>query len=161
MWQAEHGLPAQPGLAQDFPEYAPSNTRTLSLKATQELLQADDALVLFADGLVNSFIWVITKTDVRWLRIDLGTGALAERVAALRCGLDARLWDDAIDWPETTEEQVQQRKAQIGRRQRARSSSRPSDDRGAARASFQFCPSSAHAHGLPVALAGGTDRGNG
>ena len=43
----------------------------------------------------ETFIWVVTKTDVRWVRSDLGTAALTREVAALRCGLDATKWDDA------------------------------------------------------------------
>ena len=41
----------------------------------------------------ETFTWVITKTEVRWVRSGLGTKALAERVAALRCGLNAALWN--------------------------------------------------------------------
>ena len=36
-----------------------------------------------------------TKTEARWARIDLGTKALGDRVAALRCGLDHTLWQAA------------------------------------------------------------------
>ena len=43
----------------------------------------------------ETFIWVATKTDLRWARIDLGTAALKKEVKALRCGLDARgAWTD-------------------------------------------------------------------
>ena len=35
---------------------------------------------------------MVTKTDSRWTRSDLGTKALTQRVAALRCGLDVTLW---------------------------------------------------------------------
>ena len=31
----------------------------------------------------------MTKTDMRWVRSDLGTAALTREVPALRCGLDA------------------------------------------------------------------------
>jgi CHAT domain-containing protein len=41
----------------------------------------------------ETFIWVVTKTEMRWVRSELGTRALTERVAALRCGLDQTLWD--------------------------------------------------------------------
>ena len=34
----------------------------------------------------------MTKTDVRWVRSELGTAALRREVAALRCGLDAAAW---------------------------------------------------------------------
>jgi hypothetical protein len=36
----------------------------------------------------ETFIWVVTKTGVRWVRSDLGTPSLKREVAALRCGLD-------------------------------------------------------------------------
>jgi hypothetical protein len=32
---------------------------------------------------------VVTKTDMRWVRSDLGSEALTNEVRALRCGLDA------------------------------------------------------------------------
>src|SRR5262249_28391171 len=56
------------------------------------------ALILFLDlpeGRTipeQTFIWVVTKSDVRWVRSDLGTAALTREVAALRCGLDASAW---------------------------------------------------------------------
>ena len=37
----------------------------------------------------------MTKTDMRFVRSDLGTPALTREVAALRCGLDAPAWNDA------------------------------------------------------------------
>jgi len=65
------------------------------------LLRPNEALVLFLDTderfkptPEETFIWVITKCDVRWEKSELGTKALNEHVAALRCELDAALWDD-------------------------------------------------------------------
>lgn len=40
----------------------------------------------------ETFVWIVTERDVRWLRSDLGTDALKREVAALRCGLDATAW---------------------------------------------------------------------
>ena len=41
----------------------------------------------------ETLAWAITKTDARWISIPLGTAALRERVATLRCGLDREgLW---------------------------------------------------------------------
>jgi CHAT domain-containing protein/tetratricopeptide (TPR) repeat protein len=87
-------------LAQDFPDYAalasPSPT---SVADVQGQLGPDEALVLFLDTpewkplAEESFIWVVTKTDIRWVRSDLGTAALGREVMALRCGLDATAWD--------------------------------------------------------------------
>ena len=38
-------------------------------------------------------IWVVTSGDARWARIDLTSWALADRAAALRCGLDRSAWE--------------------------------------------------------------------
>ena len=40
----------------------------------------------------ETFIWVISKTNSRWVKSELGTKALAEQVTALRCGLDLAAW---------------------------------------------------------------------
>ena len=98
--------------------------KALSVEEVQSQLGPDEALVLMLETPAwqslpeETFIWTITKADNRWVRSDLGPQLIAAHVDALRCGLDARLWDDANDWPETTEEEVQRRKAQIARRQR-------------------------------------------
>jgi tetratricopeptide (TPR) repeat protein len=83
----------------DFPDYAAfSRPQPLSIEEVQGELRADEALVLFLDTSEwtptpeETFIWVVTKTDVRWVRSELGTNALGEHVAALRCGLDATAW---------------------------------------------------------------------
>ena len=73
--------------------------RTAGVDDVQALLRADEALLLFLDTPEwkptpeETFIWVMTKTDMRWVKSELGTKALTERVAALRCGLDQTLWD--------------------------------------------------------------------
>src|SRR5205823_6408255 len=93
----------------------------------QGMLHADEALLLFLDTPdwkptpEETFIWLVTKTDARWERIDLGTRALTERVAALRCGVDQTLWDggDSTDRCNTSlkasprEEEVDGRKVQV------------------------------------------------
>ncbi len=87
-------------LAAEFPEYASlANPKPLTIAAVQAQLKADEALVLFLDVPVvgrlpeETLAWAITKTDARWISIPLGTDALAERVAKLRCGLDREgLW---------------------------------------------------------------------
>jgi CHAT domain-containing protein len=77
----------------------------------QGLLGEDEALVLFLDvqpplfGNLpeETFVWVVTKSDVRWVSIPLGTDALAREVGALRCGLDNALWDDGAKAKACTE----------------------------------------------------------
>ena len=88
------------GLVTDFPEYAElSSPKPLSIGTVQALLRPDEALVVFLDvprfGKLpeETLAWAITRTEVRWISIPLGTAALSERVAKLRCGLDREgLW---------------------------------------------------------------------
>jgi CHAT domain-containing protein len=85
----------------EFPDYAElARPLPLTVQEVQAQLGSDEALVLFlgtpdwTPTPEETFIWVVTKTDMRWVRSDLGTPALQREVAALRCGLDAGLWDD-------------------------------------------------------------------
>ena len=86
-------------LAAKFPDYAVLSSPTpLAAAEVQAQLGADEALVLFFDteerkaAPEETFIWVVTKTELRWVRSDLGTVALTREVQALRCGLDAEAW---------------------------------------------------------------------
>jgi CHAT domain-containing protein len=86
-------------LRRDYPDYAAlASPAPLSVAEVQTLLGANEVLVLFLDTKKmkptpeETFIWVLTKADVRWVRADLGTAALAREVAALRCGLDETAW---------------------------------------------------------------------
>jgi CHAT domain-containing protein/tetratricopeptide (TPR) repeat protein len=89
-------------LAKDFPNYAAlAKPRPISVQDVQGQLREDEVLVLVfdTDGRFRpvpeeSFLWVVTKTEVRWVRSELGTAALQSHVAALRCGLDASAWHD-------------------------------------------------------------------
>lgn len=82
-------------LAKDFPDYAAlASPAPFSLNSAQDVLRDSEALVVFLDTPEwkptpeETFVWVITKSDNRWVRIDLGTPSLQREVAALRCGLD-------------------------------------------------------------------------
>lgn len=82
-------------LADDFPDYAAlANPEPSSIGNVQKHLKANEALVLFLDTAEakpapeETFIWVVTKSESRWVRSDLGPKALKDHVDALRCGLD-------------------------------------------------------------------------
>jgi CHAT domain-containing protein/tetratricopeptide (TPR) repeat protein len=88
-------------LVAEFPDYAAlSRPAALSVQEVQAQLGTDEALVVFLDTPEakptpeETFIWVVTKTDMRWVKSELGTPALTREVAGLRCGLDYALWDD-------------------------------------------------------------------
>ena len=120
------------GLAKDFPDYAAlASPAPVSVAEVQAQFGADEALVLFFDTPQlrtrqstalpeETFIWVVTKSDVRWVRSELGTEALAREVAALRCGLDASNWTDAGGWPEEDAIEQLRKKDQIARRNRCK-----------------------------------------
>jgi CHAT domain-containing protein len=89
-------------LKAEFPDYAAfSRPEPLSVKQAQADLRPDEALVLLLDTPKwdptpeETFIWMVTKTEMRWVRSELGTPSLKREVAALRCGLDDALWNDA------------------------------------------------------------------
>ena len=82
-------------LAKDFPSYADfASPEPLTLAGAQSLLKDNEALLLFLDMPEKAplpeetFIWVVTKTDLRWVRAAIGTPTLEREVKALRCGLD-------------------------------------------------------------------------
>ena len=86
-------------LKAEFPDFAAlASPAPLPLAEAQGLLGEDEALVLFLDTPdkkptpEETFIWVVTKTQARWLRSELGKAALAREVEALRCGLDEAAW---------------------------------------------------------------------
>ena len=86
-------------LAAEFPAYATlASPAPLSVEEVQAQLRPGEALILFLDTPEatptpeETFIWVVTKTDLRWVRSGLGTAALKREVAALRCGLDEETW---------------------------------------------------------------------
>lgn len=83
----------------DFPDYsALSSPEPLSIQEVQGWLRDDEALVLFLDTSEEkpmpeeTFVWVVTKTNMRWARSDQGTSALNHSVKALRCGMDQDEW---------------------------------------------------------------------
>jgi CHAT domain-containing protein/tetratricopeptide (TPR) repeat protein len=86
-------------LVVDFPDYAAlASPSPLPVESLRAQLGSDEALVLVLDTpesqptLEETFIWVVTRTDMRWMKSKLGTQALTARVTALRCGLDDEEW---------------------------------------------------------------------
>ncbi|MGO9461199.1 MAG: tetratricopeptide repeat protein [Rhodomicrobium sp.] len=87
-------------IGRGFPDYsALAFPAPLSIVQVQAELRDDEALMLFVatpewkQTPEETFVWVVTKTDMRWVRSDLGKAALTREVQALRCGLDDAAWD--------------------------------------------------------------------
>jgi WD40 repeat protein/CHAT domain-containing protein/Tfp pilus assembly protein PilF len=90
-------------IAREHPDYlALVNPEPISIRAVQALLAPDEVLVQFLDvaswpgSLIpeTAFAFVIARSEARWVELPLGSKALADRVTALRCGLDASAWTD-------------------------------------------------------------------
>ena len=80
-------------LAADFPDYATlSDPEPSSVQQVQADLRPDEALVLFLDtpeekpAPGETFVWIVTKTELRWMRSDLSTPSLTAEVR--RCAVD-------------------------------------------------------------------------
>src|SRR5262249_17529474 len=70
-------------LAADFPDYATlASPAPLSIAQVQALLGADEVLMLFLDTSAltpvpeETFVWVVSRNESRWVRTELGTPAL-------------------------------------------------------------------------------------
>jgi CHAT domain-containing protein/tetratricopeptide (TPR) repeat protein len=102
-------------LARDFPEYATlTNPQPLSMSDVHALLRDDEALVAFVETPIQEqiWVWVISKVDKGLAVSNVGSDALAEWVAALRCGLDALDWVDPTGWPAETASERERKKRQ-------------------------------------------------
>jgi CHAT domain-containing protein len=90
-------------LERDHPDYvALINPEPLTVAQTQALLAPDEAFVQFLDVEAKpyspipetAFAFVITKGEALWLELPLGSKALGDKAAALRCGLDSAAWKE-------------------------------------------------------------------
>lgn len=82
-------------IAADFADYATlAQPKPLSLAETRSLLHDDEAIVFFSFVPPQSFAWLISKHGVYWSPLKVTLQELTERIAAIRCGLDAAAWDD-------------------------------------------------------------------
>src|SRR5262249_20698045 len=89
-----------------FPDFAAlSWPAPLSVQEVQAQLRTDEALVLFLPTNESkptpkeTFVWVVSKSKLRWARSEAGLADLTDVISALRCGLDVGKWDDDV-WSE-------------------------------------------------------------
>jgi CHAT domain-containing protein len=87
-------------LAREFPDYsALAHPQPTGIESVQAQLAPNEALVVFFDTEAaaplpeETFVWAVTKLEMRWARSSLGSRALISNVAALRCGLDHAAWE--------------------------------------------------------------------
>jgi tetratricopeptide (TPR) repeat protein/CHAT domain-containing protein len=74
----------------EFPNFfALARPEPLSIEDTAQLLHSDEALVLLLAGHAEeTFVWALTREGASWQRIPLRAMALADKVKALREGLE-------------------------------------------------------------------------
>ncbi|KRR08091.1 hypothetical protein CQ12_14670 [Bradyrhizobium jicamae] len=78
-----------------FPDYSALATKApVSIEDVQKQLRPNEAVLLFTTTLRFTFVWTVTRSDVRWHAADIGEKQLADTVGILRCGLDAEAWLD-------------------------------------------------------------------
>ena len=86
----------QKALSVEFPDYAAlSNPLPLKAREIQDLLSADEAMVLFAPAEKESYVLGLTRDRFEWHRIPPGADALTQKVAEFRRGLDVGKASDA------------------------------------------------------------------
>jgi CHAT domain-containing protein len=85
-------------IAAQFPDYAGLVTKApVSIEEAQRRLNPNEALLLFATTSRFTFVWTVTRTDVRWHAASIGAKQLAETINILRCGLDWEAWMEAAN----------------------------------------------------------------
>jgi CHAT domain-containing protein len=76
-------------LVRDFPAYAELvNPQPLTVAATQKLLSADEALLVYVTGAAETWLWVVRPSSAALLHLDVNAGELVNEVRALRARLD-------------------------------------------------------------------------
>ncbi len=82
------------GMQTKFPLYG-ELARPTPVAATevQRLLLPNEAALQFAVTPEATHLWLITATEVRWVRLPIRESELKGRVVALRCGLDRSEWE--------------------------------------------------------------------
>jgi CHAT domain-containing protein len=65
-----------------------SDPQSPAVKEIQDLLSRGEALLVYAAGEKESYVFAVTRQSAAWKPIALGTAAMSEKVAAFRGGLD-------------------------------------------------------------------------
>ena len=82
-------------IAAQFAGYSSLVARTpITIEDVQKQLGPNEALMLFATTARFTFVWTVTRANVRWHSAPIGARQLAETIGALRCGLDEEAWAD-------------------------------------------------------------------
>ena len=82
-------------IATQFAGYSSLVTRTpVPIEDVRKQLGPNEALLLFTTTRRFTFVWTVTRSNVRWHSAPIGAQQLAETIGILRCGLDEEAWAD-------------------------------------------------------------------
>jgi CHAT domain-containing protein len=81
----------------EFPEYEEFTTpRPLNVRELRSVIADDEIVLVYMDAEEGVFAWAISKDTFAWRKVARSSSEIRQLVAALRCGLDATLWDVAV-----------------------------------------------------------------
>jgi CHAT domain-containing protein/Tfp pilus assembly protein PilF len=87
-------------IASQFSGYSALVTKSpVSAEEIQKQLGPNEALLLFTTTSRITFVWTVTRSDIRWHAAPIGAKQLAETISILRCGLDEAAWTDKTQAP--------------------------------------------------------------
>jgi CHAT domain-containing protein/tetratricopeptide (TPR) repeat protein len=94
--EAQKKVAANTGrIEKEFADYALlANPRPLHVEEAQQLLNPDEALVIFLPGDAENYAFALTREGFEWKAIALGSQALSQKVAEFRRGLDVEAVSD-------------------------------------------------------------------
>jgi tetratricopeptide (TPR) repeat protein len=76
-------------LEREFPEYAAlASGKPVKVEEVQQLLARDEALLFWLTGAEETYVFALTRDDFVWRTVGVGAEKLADKVAALRGGLE-------------------------------------------------------------------------
>jgi CHAT domain-containing protein/Tfp pilus assembly protein PilF len=80
-------------LARTFPEFAAlSNPNPVTVADVQQVLRDDEVLLQYAPQKNHLHVFAVTRDRFIWRKLDVKYQTVAQRVHALRCGLDQAEW---------------------------------------------------------------------
>jgi CHAT domain-containing protein len=97
-------------LEREFPDYAAlASPKPLTVKEVQQLLGADEALVIWLAGDKESYVFALTRDGFEWKTIPVGGEALSLKIAAFRRGLDVDALRRGLERVECTQAEADKR----------------------------------------------------
>jgi CHAT domain-containing protein/tetratricopeptide (TPR) repeat protein len=80
-------------LAKEHPGFSElAQPKPLTARELRSLIAPSEAMLVLLPSERQTYAWVVTRSEVRWQRLELGHADIARKVRTLRCGLDPAEW---------------------------------------------------------------------